>query len=141
MKKYVFLALLMPLMIPLASFILRQDNKPVLYIIGDSTVRRLHDLARAQTISLPEAARRIVETDELKPATRRALAGLMHDLARWRSIADTMAHGELAQIVLDESGYTAMWQNDKSIEAPGRLENLKELIHAMADELTPARRG
>ncbi|HVY99521.1 MAG TPA: UvrD-helicase domain-containing protein [Dongiaceae bacterium] len=101
--------------------------------IGDSTVRRLHDLARAQTISLPEAARRIVETDELKPATRRALAGLMHDLARWRGLADTMAHGELAQVVLDESGYTAMWQNDKSIEAPGRLENLKELIHAMEE--------
>jgi DNA helicase-2/ATP-dependent DNA helicase PcrA len=44
-----------------------------------------------------------------------------------------MAHGELAQIVLDESGYTTMWQNDKSIEAPGRLENLKELVHAMEE--------
>ncbi len=44
-----------------------------------------------------------------------------------------MPHAELAQIVLDESGYTAMWQNDKSPEAPGRLENLKELIHAMEE--------
>ncbi|HVO04348.1 MAG TPA: UvrD-helicase domain-containing protein [Candidatus Cybelea sp.] len=101
--------------------------------IGDSTVRRLHDLARAQQVSLPEAARRIVETDELKPATRRALAGLMQDLARWRSLADGMPHGELAEIVLDESGYTAMWQQDKSVEAPGRLENLKELVHAMEE--------
>jgi DNA helicase-2/ATP-dependent DNA helicase PcrA len=101
--------------------------------IGDSTVRRLHDLARAQTISLPEAARRIVETDELKPAARRSLAGLMQDLARWRGLAETMDHGELAEIVLDESGYTEMWKQDKSIEAPGRLENLKELIHAMEE--------
>jgi DNA helicase-2/ATP-dependent DNA helicase PcrA len=101
--------------------------------IGDSTVRRLHDLARAQTISLPEAARRIVETDELKPAARRALAGLMRDLARWRGLAETTAHGALAEIVLDESGYTGMWKQDKSIEAPGRLENLKELIHAMEE--------
>ena len=101
--------------------------------IGDGTVRRLHDLARTQGISLPEAARRIVETDELKPAARRSLSGLMRDLARWRGLAETMAHGELAEIVLDESGYTAMWQQDKSIEAPGRLENLKELIHAMEE--------
>jgi DNA helicase II / ATP-dependent DNA helicase PcrA len=101
--------------------------------LGDSTVRRLHDLARANTISLPEAARRIVDTDELKPAARRSLAGLMQDLARWRGLAETMDHGPLAEIVLDESGYTDMWKQDKSIEAPGRLENLKELIHAMED--------
>jgi len=101
--------------------------------IGDSTVRRLHDLSRAQNISLPEAARRIVETDELKPAARRALFGLMQDLARWRGLAETMDHGALAEIVLDESGYTEMWKQDKSIEAPGRLENLKELIHAMEE--------
>lgn len=101
--------------------------------IGDSTVRRLHDLARAQNISITEAARRIVDTDELKPAARRSLAGLMQDLARWRGLAETMEHGELAEIVLDESGYTEMWKQDKSIEAPGRLENLKELIHAMEE--------
>ena len=101
--------------------------------IGDSTVKRLHDLARAQAIPLPEAARRIVETDELKPAARRMLARLLEDFARWRGLAETMSHAELAQIVLDESGYTAMWQQDKSIEAPGRLENLKELIHALEE--------
>jgi DNA helicase-2/ATP-dependent DNA helicase PcrA len=101
--------------------------------LGDSTVRRLHDLSRAQNLSLPEAARRIVETDELKPAARRALHGLVQDLARWRGLAETMDQGELAKIVLDESGYTDMWQKDKSIEAPGRLENLKELIHAMEE--------
>jgi DNA helicase-2/ATP-dependent DNA helicase PcrA len=101
--------------------------------IGESTVRRLHDLARAQGISLPEAARRIVTSDELKPAARRSLDGLMRDLARWRGLLDSTPHGELAELVLDESGYTAMWQQDKSIEAPGRLENLKELIHAMEE--------
>ena len=42
-------------------------------------------------------------------------------------------HPELAEIILDESGYTGMWQNDKSVNAPGRLENLREVIHAMAE--------
>ncbi|TXH32662.1 MAG: DNA helicase II [Rhodospirillaceae bacterium] len=101
--------------------------------IGDSTMRQLNDLARRLEVSLPEAARRIVETDELKPAARRSLTTLMQDFGRWRGMADTLPQGELAQQVLDESGYTAMWRNDKSIEAPGRLENLKELVHAMEE--------
>ncbi|MBA4097767.1 MAG: DNA helicase II [Rhodospirillum sp.] len=101
--------------------------------LGDATVKQVNDLARASNISLPEAARRIVETDELKPAPRRNLGQLVRDLETWRKLAETTPHAELAQIVLDESGYTAMWQNDKSIEAPGRLENLKELIHALEE--------
>ncbi len=101
--------------------------------LGDATLKQINDAARALNVSLPEAARRIVDTDELKPAPRRTLTQLVRDLERWRAMADTTAHAELAQIILDESGYTAMWQNDKSIEAPGRLENLKELIHAMEE--------
>ncbi len=101
--------------------------------LGDATLKQVNDLARSLNISSPEAARRIVETDELKPAPRRNLGQLVRDLETWRKLAETTPHAELAQIVLDESGYTAMWQNDKSIEAPGRLENLKELIHAMEE--------
>src|SRR4029453_12476578 len=100
---------------------------------GAATLKQVNDAARALNVSLPEAARRIVETDELKPAPRRGLGQLMRDFENWRKMAETTPHAELAQIVLDESGYTAMWQNDKSIEAPGRLENLKELIHAMEE--------
>src|SRR5208282_6833260 len=55
------------------------------------------------------------------------------DIARWCGQAQTASHVDLAQIVLDESGYTAMWQADKSADAPGRLENLKELIAALAE--------
>jgi DNA helicase-2/ATP-dependent DNA helicase PcrA len=101
--------------------------------IGDSTLKQLNDLARRLSVSLPEAARRIVETDELKPAARRSLSGLMQNFGRWRQLAETAPQGELAQQVLDESGYTDMWRQDKSIEAPGRLENLKELVHAMEE--------
>jgi len=101
--------------------------------LGDATLKQINDAARALNVSFPEAARRIVETDELKPAPRRTLGQLVRDLENWRKLNETTPHAELAQIVLDESGYTAMWQNDKSIEAPGRLENLKELIHAMEE--------
>ncbi len=101
--------------------------------IGDSTLKQLNDLARRLSVSLPEAARRIIETDELKPAARRSLSGLMQHFERWRQLVETAPQGELAQQVLDESGYTDMWRQDKSIEAPGRLENLKELVHAMEE--------
>jgi len=101
--------------------------------LGEVTLRQIHALARAAGVPLYEAARRLVETDELRPAARRGLGTLLANFERWRVLAETVPHPELAEILLDESGYTAMWQNDKSPEAPGRLENLKELVNAMAE--------
>jgi len=101
--------------------------------IGEATLRSVHALARSRGISVSEAAARIVETDELKPAARRALGGVVKDFERWRAVSGSMDHAELTEMVLDESGYTAMWQADKSVEAPGRLENLKELVSAMEE--------
>ncbi|HWI28441.1 MAG TPA: UvrD-helicase domain-containing protein [Stellaceae bacterium] len=101
--------------------------------IGDVTLQALHALGRAERLPLTAAAERLIETDELKPAARRALRDFLTALARWRGLAGTMLHTDLAKQVLDESGYTAMWQADKSPEAPGRLDNLKELVAAMAE--------
>ena len=101
--------------------------------IGDTTVRALHSLARQQGVSMGEAAARLIETDELKATARKALGVLLRDFERWRNLSAGMPQDELAEVVLDESGYTAMWQADKSPEAPGRLENLKELITAMEE--------
>ncbi|HEX2580403.1 MAG TPA: UvrD-helicase domain-containing protein [Dongiaceae bacterium] len=101
--------------------------------LGDATLQALHAGARHAGISLPEAARRLVLTDELRPAARRALADFLHQLERWRALEAERSHGELAEIVLDESGYTGMWQADKSAEAAGRLDNLKEFVRAMEE--------
>ena len=80
-----------------------------------------------------EAAAALSATDEMKPKPRLALRDLMAGFERWRAKKDSMPHTELAEIVLDESGYTEMWQNDKSADAAGRLENLKELVRSMQD--------
>ncbi|WEX76315.1 UvrD-helicase domain-containing protein [Sinorhizobium numidicum] len=99
--------------------------------LGDTTVRTLHDYARARDIPMLSAAAEIIETDELKPKARKALFDVVTDFRRWQTLLETTPHTELAEQILDESGYTAMWQADKSAEAPGRLENLKELIRSM----------
>ncbi|NRP70511.1 DNA helicase II [Ensifer psoraleae] len=99
--------------------------------LGDTTVRTLHDYARARDIPMLAAATEIIETDELKPKARKALFDVVTDFRRWQTLLETTPHTELAEKILDESGYTAMWQADKSAEAPGRLENLKELIRSM----------
>jgi DNA helicase-2/ATP-dependent DNA helicase PcrA len=101
--------------------------------IGDSTLQLLHRFARANETPLTEAALRLIGSDELKPAAKRALGRFMEDLDRWRGFARDLPHTELAERLLDESGYTAMWQNDRSPDAPGRLENLKELVVAMGE--------
>ena len=99
--------------------------------LGDASVRKVHDYARARNIPMLAAARELVDTDELKPKPRKALFDVVTQFERWQDLLETTPHTELAEQILDESGYTEMWQNDRSAEAPGRLENLKELIRSM----------
>lgn len=99
--------------------------------LGDQAVQCIFRHARQAQVSLFEAARQITETEELKPAPRKALRGLVDCFQRWRDLAQSMPHTELAEQILDESGYTEMWQKDKSPQAASRLENLKELIRFM----------
>jgi DNA helicase-2/ATP-dependent DNA helicase PcrA len=99
--------------------------------VGDTSLKRVHELARARKIPMAHAARLMVETDELPGKARKAMYDLLRQFDRWRSQLDTMKHTELAELILDESGYTAMWQADKSPQAQSRLENLKELIRFM----------
>lgn len=101
--------------------------------VGAATIQQLYVAARTLGVPVTEAAWKLSQTDELKPKMRTTLSGLMQDFFRWRGLIDRIPHTELAQMVLDESGYTRMWQEDKTPEAPGRLENLKELINAMGE--------
>ena len=101
--------------------------------LGHVSLERIHVLARARSIPMYDAARLIVETDELKGKARASLANLVASFERWRSQIDGLKHTELAELILDESGYTAMWQADKSPQAQSRLENLKELVRFMHD--------
>jgi DNA helicase-2/ATP-dependent DNA helicase PcrA len=101
--------------------------------LGDATVQMLHDIARKRRMPLSDAAAAVVETDELKPKARSSLRALLDSFVRWRAQREVMPHTELAEIVLDESGYTEMWQKDRSADAAGRLENLKELVRSMEE--------
>jgi len=107
-------------------------NKPTRGV-GKTTMQSVHQAARLERLPLSIAARRMVETDELKPAARRALTAILDDFDRWRRLAEGVDHIELTETVLDESGYTAMWKDSKKPEAPGKLENLKELLTAMEE--------
>ena len=101
--------------------------------LGDKAVEKLHRLARAEGIPLALAAARILDTDELTPQARRSLGAFIGDLARWRDRAAQLPHAELARQILDESGYTATLQAERSTESAGRLENLSELTRAMEE--------
>ena len=101
--------------------------------LGDKAQQTIQRTARANGVSLVEGARLAVQGGLIKGKGGTELQRLVDDIARWgRMTADKdMTHVELAEIILDESGYTTMWQNDKTPEAPGRLENLKELVKAL----------
>ena len=101
--------------------------------LGDKALEKLHRHARARAIPLSLAAAEIVDTDELPTRARTTLLALVRDFARWRDLAKTASPADVVRTVLDESGYTAMLQTEKSAESAGRLENLSELGRAMED--------
>ena len=101
--------------------------------LGDKAQQTIQVTARANGVSLVEGAALALDQGLVKGKGGTELRLLIENLARWSRLVDdkTLTHMELAEQILDESGYTAMWQNDKTPEAPGRLENLKELIKAL----------
>jgi DNA helicase-2/ATP-dependent DNA helicase PcrA len=101
--------------------------------LGDKALARIHQFARIERAPLFHAASRITETDELTPQARRQLANFIAQMRNWQGKANELSHPELTQLILDESGYTAMLQADRSAEAAGRLENLSELVRAMEE--------
>ncbi len=101
--------------------------------IGEQTIKLLLETARATGQPLMAATRMLLETEELKPRQRSTLGALIGQFDNWAELARTLPHADLAQQVLDDSGYTAMWQQDKAPDSPGRLENLKEFINSMAE--------
>jgi DNA helicase-2/ATP-dependent DNA helicase PcrA len=101
--------------------------------LGESALRTLRIIQRAQKVSLFEATRRALETDELKGRQRKSLGDLVQNFDRWRSMLDGLNHIEVVETILDESGYTDMLRADRSPEAEGRLENLKELTNALQE--------
>ncbi len=101
--------------------------------IGDTTVERLYAHARLKGISLNTAIIDLLGTDELRGKAFGALQNLMMDFAKWRGLMASTPHPVLANMILEESGYIAMWQGEKTPDAQGRVENLRELVSAMAE--------
>jgi DNA helicase-2/ATP-dependent DNA helicase PcrA len=93
-------------------------------------VQLFQRIAREADTSLYNALGMLIGTDELKPKVKSTVTGLLDDFARWRDLARQAPPRLLTETILEESGYVQMWQNDKTPEAPGRLENLKELVQA-----------
>ncbi len=100
---------------------------------GDKAQQAIQRAARGNGVSLLEGARLAVAAGELGGKAKTEIAKLVDHFDRWCAMvrAGQISHVELAEQILDESGYTTMWQNDKTPEAPGRLENLKELVKAL----------
>ncbi len=100
--------------------------------LGDKAQQKIQSAARANGVSLFEGARLLLAAKGLGGKGAVELQRLVDGLDRWNAaVRKGDSHIELAEIILEESGYTEMWQNDKTPEAPGRLENLKELIKAL----------
>jgi len=101
--------------------------------IGATSVQKLQMAARSMGVSLETATRELVKTDEIRGKARSSLKAFILDIDRWRRDSQDLIHTAMAERILDESGYTQMWRDNKDAKSAGRLENLKELIQAMGE--------
>jgi DNA helicase II / ATP-dependent DNA helicase PcrA len=101
--------------------------------VGEVALRTMHETARAQGVPLTEAAANLVADGGLKGRVTEQVGELLRGFARWRAMLGKDGHVVTIATMLDESGYVKMWQQDKSPDAPGRLENLKELMGALEE--------
>ncbi|MEN9874131.1 MAG: hypothetical protein RL186_1028 [Pseudomonadota bacterium] len=99
--------------------------------VGDTSLQRIAASARQAATPLYTMAKALIDSDELKGAARTGLTRFVHQLQHWRKKAQELSHVELAEMVLDESGYTDMLKADKNPQAAARLDNLKELVRSM----------
>ena len=108
----------------------RVINKPKRGL-GDKTIRQIEQYSRSSKLNLEMAARKLAETDELTSKASSSIRLFSKKIDKWRLDLSKNKLGELVEIVLEESGYVEMLKKDRSIEAPGRLDNLKELVNAI----------
>jgi DNA helicase-2/ATP-dependent DNA helicase PcrA len=101
--------------------------------IGQATLQQLHSAARSLNGSLYQATQHLLASGELKGKLGAALSKFIESCERWRAQLEILSIAEVTELMLEESGYRAMWQQEKTPEAAGRVENLKELTRALGD--------
>ncbi len=103
--------------------------------IGDSTLKNIHEFAKENNLNLERAAVKMLEQNLIKPKAKIGLGFFINSLNKWRNDLEIKKsnHVKLLQIVLDESGYSAMLKNKKDLDNENRLENIKELLSAMKE--------
>ncbi len=103
--------------------------------IGQSTLKEIHEFSKKNFLSLETASRKLLEMNKIKPKTKVGLNIFLNLLEKWRSDFKLKKthHVKLLQIILDESGYSAMLKDKKDLENENRLENIKELLSAMKE--------
>ncbi|MDC0079276.1 UvrD-helicase domain-containing protein [Candidatus Pelagibacter sp.] len=103
--------------------------------IGDTTIKTIHEFAKENNLSLELASIKMIEQNLIKPKTKISLNFFLNSLSKWRNDLEIkkVNHIKLLQIILDESGYSAMLKNKKDLDNENRLENIKELLSAMKE--------
>ena len=101
--------------------------------IGDTTIKQINEFSTKHKICLEDASKKLIELNLIKPKTKIGLLKILNLLTKWRNDLLKKDHRKLMQIVLDESGYSAMLKNKKDLENENRLENIKELLNAMGE--------
>ena len=103
--------------------------------IGESTIKLIHEYSKENSVGLEISSKKLIEKNLIKPKTKIGLSSFLFMMEKWRNDLNIkkIGHVKLLQLILDESGYSAMLKHKKDIDNENKLENLKELLNALKE--------
>ena len=103
--------------------------------IGETTLKEIHKFSKKNSLCLETSSKKMMDQNLIKPKAKIGLTLFLDLINKWRNDLKikNINHVKLIQLVLDESGYSAMLKNKKDLENENKLENIKELINAMKE--------
>ncbi|MEN3175623.1 UvrD-helicase domain-containing protein [Gluconobacter sp. OJA] len=104
--------------------------------VGAVAVQKLHGVARTLPGPLTAGALTQIEQGALKGKSKEALTSLMEAFQRAKATLEAEGQVVAVEQLLEDSGYLQMWRDDRSVEAPGRLDNIRELLRAIGEFAT-----
>lgn len=101
--------------------------------IGNSTLSRIKTYALEHNISNFSAIKQMLENQEFKAKMHESLTKFITTIEEWNTRYTIEIPLEVTKAILDESGYLDMLREDKTDEVGARIENINEMLRAIAE--------
>jgi len=101
--------------------------------IGETSVARLEEFAKINSLTLFEAGERVEEVESISPRIRKSISSFVDLINKYSGLRDEFSPAELARAVVEELGILRTFKEIATEESMGRYDNVCELLSAITN--------